>query len=107
MTSLLLAWAALGAAYSALLLVAVALSWAAVRATERLLVRAPQHPRRAVFAAQQARADESLYRWSWQAARLLEKSGEREAAIAAYRRSLASLQVVRQDLMLELRATRC
>lgn len=62
--------------------------------------------RRAVFAAQQARADESLYRWSWQAARLLEKAGEREAALAAYRRSLQSLQAVRQDLILELRAAR-
>jgi CHAT domain-containing protein len=60
--------------------------------------------RRAVFAAQQARADESLYRWSWQAARLLEKAGERDEAIAAYRRSLASLQAVRQDLILDLRA---
>jgi CHAT domain-containing protein len=62
--------------------------------------------RRAVFAAQQAQADEALYRWSWQAARLLARSGEREAAIAAYRRSLASLQAVRQDLILELRAAR-
>lgn len=62
--------------------------------------------RRAVFAAQEARADESLYRWSWQAARLLEKAGEREGAIAAYRRSLASLQAVRQDLILELRASK-
>lgn len=61
--------------------------------------------RRAVFAAQEARADESLYRWSWQAARLLEKTGEREGAIAAYRRSLASLQAVRQDLILDLRAS--
>ena len=60
--------------------------------------------RRAVFAAQQARAEESLYRWSWQSARLLAKSGEREAALAAYRRALTSLQAVRQDLILELRA---
>jgi len=62
--------------------------------------------RRAVFAAQEARADESLYRWSWQAARILERSGERAGAIAAYRRALASLQAVRQDLILELRAAR-
>lgn len=62
--------------------------------------------RRAVFAAQEARADESLYRWSWQAARLLERSGERAGALAAYRRALASLQAVRQDLILELRAGR-
>ena len=62
--------------------------------------------RRAVFAAQQVRADESLYRWSWQAARLLARGGERDAALAAYRRALASLQAVRQDLILELRAAR-
>jgi CHAT domain-containing protein len=62
--------------------------------------------RRAVFAAQQARAEESLYRWSWQSARLLDKTGDREGALAAYRRALASLQAVRQDLILELRATR-
>jgi CHAT domain-containing protein len=62
--------------------------------------------RRAVFAAQEARADESLYRWSWQSARLMAKSGDREAALAAYRRSLSSLAAVRQDLILELRASR-
>ena len=60
--------------------------------------------RRAVFAAQQARADESLYRWSWQSARLLAKTGERDAALAAYRRALAGLQAVRKDLILDLRA---
>jgi len=62
--------------------------------------------RRAVFAAQGARADESLYRWSWQSARLLARLGERDAALAAYRRALASLQAVRQDMILELRAAR-
>ena len=62
--------------------------------------------RRAVFAAQAARADESLYRWSWSAARLMAKTGEREQAIAAYRRAQSSLQVVRADLILELRAAR-
>ncbi|HEX2565830.1 MAG TPA: CHAT domain-containing protein [Burkholderiales bacterium] len=61
--------------------------------------------RRAVRAAQRARADESLYLWSWQAARLLASRGEREAALAAYRRALESLHAVRQDMILELRAT--
>lgn len=60
--------------------------------------------RRAVFAAQQARSDESLFRWNWQLARLLAKLGERDAALAAYRRALANLQAVRQDMILELRA---
>jgi len=60
--------------------------------------------RRAAYYAQQASADESLYRWSWQSARLLAKAGERDAALAAYRRALTSLQAVRQDLIHDLRA---
>ena len=90
---------------------ALALSWAAGHLGELYAgagrdAEALGLMRRAVFAAQEARADESLYRWSWRAARLLAKAGEREAAIAAYRRSQASLQAVRQDLILELRAGR-
>lgn len=90
---------------------ALALSWAAGHLGELYAAAGRDAEalglmRRAVFAAQEARADESLYRWSWRAARLLAKAGEREAAIAAYRRSQASLQAVRQDLILELRAGR-
>ncbi|HWA38314.1 MAG TPA: CHAT domain-containing protein, partial [Burkholderiales bacterium] len=62
--------------------------------------------RRAVFAGQRAQADESLYRWSWELARLLDRAGEPEAAAGAYRRALASLQRIRQDVMLDLRAQR-
>ncbi len=61
--------------------------------------------RQAVFAAQAARAEESLYRWSWQAGRLLARAGDRGGAESAYRRALVNLQAVRQDLILELRAT--
>lgn len=89
----------------------VAVSWAAghlgaLYAGANRDAEAMALTRRAVFAAQEARADESLYRWSWQSARLMAKAGDREAALAAYRRSLASLAAVRQDLILELRAGR-
>ena len=63
-----------------------------------------EHTRRAVFAAQQANATEALYRWQWQGARLLEKSGRREGAEAGYARALASFAAIRQDLIVELRA---
>lgn len=89
---------------------ALALSWAAGHLGEVYAVagrdaEALALTRQAVFAAQAARAEESLYRWSWQAGRLLEKSGDRDGALAAYRRALLNLQAVRQDLILELRAT--
>jgi CHAT domain-containing protein len=54
--------------------------------------------RRAVFAAQQARAPDALYRWQWQAGRLLAKQNEREAAIESYRRAVATLQSIRNDV---------
>ncbi len=52
----------------------------------------------AIFAAQQANAPESLYRWQWQAGRLLKRLGRTDDAIAAYRRALYSLQPVRLEL---------
>ena len=54
--------------------------------------------RRAVFAAQQAHSPDALYRWEWQAGRLLAKSHQRDAAIEAYRRAIATLQSIRNDI---------
>lgn len=54
--------------------------------------------RRAVFAAQEARMPEALYRWEWQSARLLKKLGDVESAIAAYRRAAQTLQPIRNDV---------
>ena len=55
--------------------------------------------RRAIFAAQQVNAPESLYRWQWQAGRLLRnKLGQREQAIDAYRRAVEALQGIRPEL---------
>jgi CHAT domain-containing protein/Tfp pilus assembly protein PilF len=55
--------------------------------------------RRAVFAAQQVNAPESLYRWQWQTGRLLNALGTIDGAISAYRRAVATLQPIRQELL--------
>ena len=59
--------------------------------------------RRAIFAAQQARADESLYRWHWQSARILKRQGLETEAAEAYRRAIGSVWPVRQDVMADAR----
>src|SRR5207247_9526524 len=56
--------------------------------------------RRASFVAQQAEMPEALYRWEWQAGRLLKAQGEPEPAIAAYRRAVQTLQPIRHDVSL-------
>lgn len=55
--------------------------------------------RRAVFAAQQVHAPESLYRWQWQTGRLLKALGHIDDAILAYQRAVATLQPIRQELL--------
>jgi CHAT domain-containing protein len=55
--------------------------------------------RRAVLAAQQAVAPESLYRWHWQTGRLLHKLGRNDDAVAAYRRAIYALQSIRPELL--------
>jgi CHAT domain-containing protein len=55
--------------------------------------------RKAVFAAQQVNAPESLYRWQWQAGRLLKKLGPVDDAISAYRRAVYTLQSIRPELL--------
>ncbi len=56
--------------------------------------------RRAAFAAQQAQMPEAMYRWEWQAGRLLKARGETETAIAAYRLATQTLQPIRNDVSL-------
>ncbi len=53
---------------------------------------------RAVFAAQQVHAPESLYRWQWQTGRLQHALGDTDAAIATYRRAVGTLQNIRHEL---------
>ena len=67
---------------------------------ERRYAEALQLTRRAVFAAQRVHAPEALYRWQWQTARLLRALGEVDAAIAAYRRAVDTLQSMRPELAL-------
>ena len=57
-----------------------------------------QLTREAMFDAQQAQAPESLYRWQWQAGRLLYALGRPEEAVESYRRAIATLQSIRPEL---------
>ena len=54
--------------------------------------------RRAAFVAQEAQRPEALYRWEGQAGRLLKAQGNVDAAIAAYRRAIQTLQSIRNDV---------
>jgi CHAT domain-containing protein len=54
--------------------------------------------RRALFAAQQVNAPESLYRWQWQSGRLLRALGRTNEAIESYRRAVYTLQSIRPEL---------
>jgi CHAT domain-containing protein len=56
--------------------------------------------RRAAFAAQKAQMPEAMYRWEWQAGRLLKARGETESATAAYRLAVQTLQPIRNDVSL-------
>jgi CHAT domain-containing protein len=60
----------------------------------------------ALFAAQELNAPDLLYRWEWQAGRLYRQDGDGDAAIAAYRRAVANLQAIRQDVPVEYREGR-
>jgi CHAT domain-containing protein/tetratricopeptide (TPR) repeat protein len=53
---------------------------------------------RAIFQAQQIDAPDLLYQWDWLEGRLERAAGNREVAIEAYRRAVANLQAVRQDI---------
>lgn len=61
--------------------------------------RAIDLTQKAQFAAQKIGAADSLYRWQWQAGRILRATGEKERAIAAYRGAIATLQTIRGDLL--------
>ena len=73
---------------------------------EQRYPEALQLTRRAGFAAQQVNAPESLYRWQWQTGRLLKALGKIDDAISAYRRAVATLQPIRQELYVSYGSTR-
>lgn len=54
--------------------------------------------RRAVFAAQQIHAPESLYRWHWQTGRIFNARGRMDEAISAFKNALYSLQEIREEM---------
>jgi CHAT domain-containing protein len=58
---------------------------------------------RALLAAQQAAAAELSYRWDWQRARIARLRGQTDIALGSYRRAVAELQSVRQDIPVEYR----
>jgi len=88
------------------------LSSLALGSLGRLYERAGQIERasaltdRALFAAQQTSAPELLFRWEWQKAHLARRQGRDEAAVTDYRRAVADLQRVRQDIPVEFQAGR-
>lgn len=55
--------------------------------------------RQAQFAAQQVNAADSLYRWQWQAGRILKATGESQQSIVAYEQAIATLQSIRGDIV--------
>ena len=61
------------------------------RAAQGSLDDALAHTRKAVTLAQSAGATDSLYRWEWQAGRLLRSKGEVDAALASYSAAIESL----------------
>jgi CHAT domain-containing protein len=52
----------------------------------------------ALFAAQQASSPQLSYRWDWQRARIARRRGQTAIALGSYRRAVAELQSVRQDI---------
>jgi CHAT domain-containing protein len=75
------AWGRLGALYE----------------SERRFDEALQLTHKAIFLAQRVGAAQSLYRWQWQAARLLKHVGTMDEAIDAYRRAVHTMQAIRPE----------
>ncbi len=55
-----------------------------------------QSTRKAIFAAQEIDAPESLYLWEWQLGRLFSALGEIDAAVKAYKSAIQSYRIIRQ-----------
>src|SRR5262249_55068734 len=56
--------------------------------------------RKALVLAQELKSPDALYRWEWQSGRLLHAKHNDDAAIAAYYRAVATLQLIRHDVAL-------
>jgi CHAT domain-containing protein len=68
--------------------------------TEKKYDEALATTRQATLLAQELNSPDMLYRWEWQTGRLLHAKHDDEAAIAAYRRAVQTLQSIRHDVSL-------
>ena len=57
--------------------------------------------RSAILVSQQVGAQDSLYRWQWQAGRIYLSLGNSQQAIASYKGAIATLQAIRGDIVAE------
>ncbi len=65
---------------------------------EQRYEEALQLTRSAIFSAQKVYAPESLYKWQWQAGRILKQLNNIEDAVSAYRRTIFALQSIRYEM---------
>jgi CHAT domain-containing protein len=65
---------------------------------ERRYTEAFDVTRHAILMSREAAAPEALYRWHWQAGRLLKALGRPQEAIDSYRQSIIAVQSIRQDV---------
>ena len=68
-----------------------------LREQARQFPEALELTRRAVFAAQQVKAPESLYRWHWQLGRILAATNKSDDAIHAYQQAVETVRPIRQE----------
>ncbi|MGE5817698.1 MAG: CHAT domain-containing protein [Deltaproteobacteria bacterium] len=68
--------------------------------SERRYQEALELTDRAIFAAQYVNAPESLYKWQWQAGRVLNALGRSEDALLSYRRAVSTVQSIRPELLI-------
>lgn len=54
---------------------------------------------KARWASEDLKAADSLYLWEWQTGRILDQSGQDQAAIAAYEQAIATLNGIRTDIV--------
>lgn len=61
--------------------------------------KAKEYTEQALKEAWQSQASDFTYQWQWQLGRLLKTQGKSEAALAAYRQAVKTLQSLRRDLV--------
>ena len=84
------------------------LSWAlgtlgAWAENQGLFSVALEHTQKAQLAAQEILATDIIYRWQWQLGRIHLALGESELAQLAYGEAISSLELIKEDLLIEIR----